>query len=231
MFYVVCEVSNYSEGTKFCWKLAEMFLFVLPLTTYLSRYVQDCIGLRSKPIWRRLYSAVNLHAFACQILFCVLRLTNIGFVQCFSLGPLWSLYACVCRVMLCVLRLTNIGFVQCFSLGSLLSLHAYVSRFVMQISPHKLRDCAVLAPRFPLEFRTRVFLRFACFASQTPGLCSAFPFGPFWVCTLAFVTFCYVYFALQTSGLCSAFLSVPFWVCTLMCLVLLHCALVLLDLA
>ena len=71
-------------------------------------------------------------------------------------------------------------------------------------------------------------LCFACLTSQTPGLCSAcasvpfgilhacvfmfcvqrFSLGPFWVCTLVFVTFCYAYFASQTSGLCSAFLSV-----------------------
>ena len=65
-------------------------------------------------------------------------------------------------VILYVLRLTNIG---CFSLGSLWSLYAYVSRFVMHTSPHKLRVCVMLAPRFPLEFCTRVFLCFACFAS------------------------------------------------------------------
>ena len=67
---------------------------------------------------------------ACVFTFCVLRLANTGFVQCFSLRPLLSLYACVCHVLLCVLCLTNIGFVQCFSLGSLLSLYAYVSRSV-----------------------------------------------------------------------------------------------------
>ena len=58
--YVTWEVSNYSEGTKFCWNLVEMLWFVLPSTTHLSRYVQDCMGLRSKP--RRLYSAVYLSA-------------------------------------------------------------------------------------------------------------------------------------------------------------------------
>ena len=49
----------------------------------------------------------------------------------------------------------------------------------MRTSSHRLRVCAVLAPRFPVEFCTRVFLCFACFASQTPGLCSAFPSAPF----------------------------------------------------
>ena len=58
-------------------------------------------------------------------------LTNIGFEQCLSLGPLLSLYAYLCHIMLCVLRLTNISFVQCFSLGSLLSLHAYIGHVLL----------------------------------------------------------------------------------------------------
>ena len=95
---------------------------------------------------------------ACVFMFCVLRLAYTGFAQFFSPRPLLSLYACVCHIMLCALRLTNIGFVQCFSLGSLVSLYAYVSRFVMRTSPHKHRVCAVLAPRFRLEFCTRVFM-------------------------------------------------------------------------
>ena len=95
--------------------------------------------------------------------------------------------------MLCVLRLTNTGFVQCFSLGSLLSLYANVSRFVMRTSLHKLRVCVVLAPRFPLEFCTRVFLCFACFASRTPGLYSAFPSAPF-----EFVRLCLSRFVMRT---------------------------------
>ena len=41
-----------------------------------------------------------------------ISLTNIGFVQCLSLGPLLGLYAYLCRVMLCVLRLKNISFVR-----------------------------------------------------------------------------------------------------------------------
>ena len=112
----------------------------------------------------------------------------------------------------------------------------------MRISPHKHRVSAVVARRFPLEFCRRGFfmfcvlrlantgfavqcshlgslwnfarvcLCFACFASQTPGMCSAFPSAPF-----EFVRLCLSRFASQTSGLCSAFLSVPFYkVCTLM---------------
>ena len=65
---------------------------------------------------------------------CVLRLSNAGFVQCLSHGPLLSLYAYLCRVMLCVLRLTNISFVQVFSLGSLLSLHAYIGHVLSKQS-------------------------------------------------------------------------------------------------
>ena len=83
----------------------------------------------------------------------------------------------------------------------------------MRTSPHKHRVCAVLAARFPLEFYTRVFFMFCVLCLANIG----FSLGPFWVCTLVFVTFCYAYFASQTSGLCSAFLSVSFSkVCTLM---------------
>ena len=87
----------------------------------------------------------------CLVSLCVLRLTNIGFVQCLHLGSLWnfarvflcfsqtsglcsafpsapcsSFYAYLCHVTLCVLRFTKISFVQCFRLDSLFSLHAYI---------------------------------------------------------------------------------------------------------
>ena len=92
---------------------------------------------------------------------CALRLTNIRFVQCFSLSSLNCEFvrlcvsfryayfasqtsglcnACTsvlfgilhaCVFMFCVLRLTNISFVQCFSLGSLLSLHAYIGHVLL----------------------------------------------------------------------------------------------------
>ena len=75
--------------------------------------------------------------------------------------------------MLCALRLTNIGCVQRLHLGSLVSLY----RFVMRTSPHKHRVCAVLAPRFPLEFCTRVFM-FCVLCLTTSGLCSAFRSAP-----------------------------------------------------
>ena len=124
----------------------------------------------------------------------VLRLTNIGFVQCFSLGPPFE----VCTlmfVMLCYAYFASqtSGLCSAFALGSLLSLYAYVSRFVIRTSPLKLRVCAVLAPRFPLEFCTRVFSCFSCFASQTPGLCSAFPSAPF-----EFVRLCLSRFVMRT---------------------------------
>ena len=89
-------------------------------------------------------------------------------------------------------------------------------------------------------FGLRAVYSFACFASQTQGLCSAFPrpsleFVRFClsrivlrtsphkhrVCAVLLpsvpfefvrvcVAFCYTYFASQTSGLCSACTSVPF---------------------
>ena len=57
--------------------------------------------------------------------------------------------------MFCVFCLTNTGFVQCYSLGS-----------------HKV--CCTLVLYFALFSN----FCFACFASQTSGLCSAIPLAP-----------------------------------------------------
>ena len=105
------------------------------------------------------------------------------------------MFVMLCYVMLCYAHFASqtSGLCSAFALGSLLSLYAYVSRFVIRTSPHKLRVCAVLAPRFPLEFCTRAFSCLACFASQTPGLCSAFPSAPF-----EFIRLCLSRFVMRT---------------------------------
>ena len=72
----------------------------------------------------------------------------------------WPEYALV-RNLFCVFCLTNTGFVQCYSLGS------------RQV-------CCMLV--FILLYS--VVFCFACFASPTSGLCSAFPFGTPQVYTL-----------------------------------------------
>ena len=114
-----------------------------------------------------------------------------------------------------------------------------LSRIVMRTSPHKHRVCAVLFPRSPCEFARlcvsfryayfasqtsglcsactlvpfgifmRVFLWFAYFASLTPGLRSAFPLAPFEFVRLCLSYYVIGHFASQTSGLCSVFPSVP----------------------
>ena len=79
-------------------------------------------------------------------------------------------------------------------------------------------------------FGLRAVYSFACFASQTQGLCSAFPrpsleFVRFAFPSLVmFVMLCYV---MRTSPhkhrVCAVLLpSVPYWVCTRMCRVLLY---------
>ena len=68
--------------------------------------------------------------------------------------------------MFCVFCLTNTGFVQCYSLGS-----------------HKV--CCTLVFNFALFSN----FCFACFASQTSGLCSAFPSAP----VKSFTGFCYAF--------------------------------------
>ena len=114
----------------------------------------------------------------------------------FPRSPLKFVRLCLlCYVMLCYAYFASqtSGLCSAFALGSLLSLYGYVSRFVIRTSPHKLRVCAVLAPRFPLEFCTRAFSCLACFASQTPGLCSALPSAPF-----EFIRLCLSRFVMRT---------------------------------
>ena len=79
-----------------------------------------CAVLFPRPILS-LY-ACFCHVFVMRTLICR---TNIGFVNCFSLGSLLKrLYAYLCHVMLCILRLTTISFVRCISLGSLLQFYS-----------------------------------------------------------------------------------------------------------
>ena len=74
---------------------------------------------------------------------------------------------------------------QCFSFGSRKVSYTLLLRFSQRILPHKLRFCAVLSPRLPqsllnafVEFVLFSNFCFACFASQTSGLCvQCFSFG------------------------------------------------------
>ena len=87
--------------------------------------------------------------------------------------------------MFCVLCLINIGFVRCYSLGSW--------KFFARL-------CLVY---FSVNFC------YAYFASQTSGLCSAFPSLPviFWqACFVLSSKFCYACFASQTT-VCAVFLN------------------------
>ena len=108
---------------SFLWNFARVCFYVLRASPCKHRV---CAVLFPRPL-------LSLYACVCHVLLCIFSLTNIGFVQCFSLGSLLkSLYAYVSHVLLCVFSVTNIGFVQCFSLGSLLkSLYAYVSHVLL----------------------------------------------------------------------------------------------------
>ena len=128
----------------------------------------------------------------------MLCLTNIGFVQCYSLCYCKVSYTLLFRFILvrnlfCVFCLTNTGFVQCYSLGS------------RQV-------CCMLV--FIILLYSVIFC-FACFASSTSGLCSAFLFGSPQVYTLLvfFVLFGLLLLCLlcpTSSGLCSDFSPAPF---------------------
>ena len=131
-------------------------MFMLCYTYFASQTSGLCSAFPSVPFWvcTLMWLAFCYAYFASQ---------TSGLCSACTSVPFGILHACV--FMFCVLRLANTRFVQYFSLGSLLGLYAYVSRFLMRSLPYKLRVCAVLAPRFPLEFCTRVFLCFAWFAS------------------------------------------------------------------
>ena len=77
------------------------YAYALVRTLPHKHRVCECFSL-GLPFLKRLYSNV------CRILLRVISLTNIGFVQCLSLGPLLNLYAYLGHVMLCVLCLSNI---------------------------------------------------------------------------------------------------------------------------
>ena len=151
-------------------------------------------------------------------MFCVLCLTNTGFVQCYSLGSLKV--CCTLKLVLYCALFSNFCF-ACFAsqtsdLGSAfpsaplksVTRFCYAENFVLRVLPKKHRVCAVLLPRLPssffymLEFillYSAIFC-FACFASPTSGLCSAFPlaplkFTPFWFSLFYSVCFCYACFA------------------------------------
>ena len=151
--------------------------------------------MRASPIKRRvcvvlsLDPVFNLYAFACHVLFCVLRVTTNGFVQCFSLSLLWNLYAYVCHY---VIRTSPHKHRVSAVLARRFPLEFCTRGFfyVLRASPRKHQVCrAVLAPRFPLKFCTRVFMFWVLRLANT-GFVQCFSLGPFWVCTLVFVTFC-----------------------------------------
>ena len=102
--------------------------------------------------------------------------------------------------MLC---LTNTGFVQCNSLGS-----------------HKV--CCTTVFNFALF---SIFL-FACFASQTPGLCSAFPSAPV-VCWTLLLLAIYVLRVLpHKHRVCAVlFPRLPWFVARFCCYLLMFCVL------
>ena len=144
--------------------------------------------LRASPRKHRVCRAVLAPPFPLEFctrvfMFCVLRLANTGYVQCFSLGPFW-----VCTLVFVTFCLTNIGFVQCFSVGSLLIkfVRLCFSRFVMRIFPHKHRVCAVPFPRPPVRF---VRLSLSCYVKNI-SFVQCFSLGSLKVYTVILVMFC-----------------------------------------
>ena len=145
------------------WNFARVCFYVLRAS---PRKHRVCSALFPRPL-------LIFYARVCHVLLCVLCLTNIGFVQCFSLGSLSkSLYAYLSRVLLlCVFSLANMGFVQCLSLGPPVKfVRLSLSCYAMRISPHKHQFRAVLFSRLPFKFPR---LYWSCFV-KTVKFVSAF---------------------------------------------------------
>ena len=143
----------------------------------------------------------------CSVLLCVLRLTNNGFVQCFSLR-LPSPFAHVCllcwcassrKQRVCVVLFPSAPFPVCTCLFVVLVC------FVSQTTGL----CSAFS--FGSLPRLHTFVMSMCFASQTPGLCCAVFLGPFGICSL------YALFVLY-SEICVAYSPCKLRVCV----VLLH---------
>ena len=107
------------------WNFARLFFYVLRAS---PRKHRVCVVLFPRPLFS-LYACVchffvirtlppiigfvhycfslgsllkSLYAYLCHVMLCVLRLTNISFVQCISLGSLLVYTLCICHVLLCV---------------------------------------------------------------------------------------------------------------------------------
>ena len=146
----------------------------------------------------------------------MLCLTNIGFVQCCSLGSRKVCCTLVFNFVLfsnfcfCVLCLTNIGFVQCFSFGSRKVSYTLLLRFILVrtlscvfcLTNTGFVQCYSLGPR---KVYCMLVLNFALFSNFLLLLqCS--PFGSRSLLHAFVVSnLCFVLFASPTSGLCSAF--------------------------
>ena len=74
----------------------------------------------------------------------------------------------------------------------------------MRTSPRKQRVCVVLSLSIDSYFVRFCFAVFNAYAaSQTTGLCSAFPFAPIWFAFILNMLCTDAFFASQTSGLFS----------------------------
>ena len=144
-----------------------------------------CGAIPSAPIKFFCTLVFNFALFS-NFLFCILCLTNIGFVPCFSFGSRKVSYTLSLR---------------------------FSQNFVLRVLPHKNRVCAVLLPRLPSSLHPFAFLSlFVCLlffffsllllcvlCPTSSGVCSDFSPAP-----LEFARFT---FALYYSvlSLCSAF--------------------------
>ena len=104
-----------------------------------------------------------------------------------------------------------------FALADLLGSHPLLHTFYLSYqcaSPCKLQICVVPLSSAPFPLALVLFVMSVCFASQTPGLCSASLFGSLSPCTRFISVLCGCA-SLRKHRVCVVlFYSAPFPVCT-----------------
>ena len=136
-----------------------------------------------------------LHMFI-LLCWCAFASQTMGLFSAFPSAP-FPVCTCLFVMLMCFASQTT-GLCSAFLFGSLPRLHMFILLCWCAL-PRKQWVCLVLSLRLPSPFCTCLFVMLVCFASQTTGLCSAFPF-----CSLPHLhTFiCYVgVLCLTTTGL------------------------------
>ena len=132
-----------------------------------------------------------------------------GLCSAFPLSPFEFVRFCLSRIVLRSSSRKHRVCAMLFPRSPLKFVRLCLSYYVMRTSPHKHRVYAVFFPWFPFKFvRLCVSFRYAYFASQTSGLCSACTSVPFRILHACVFMFCVL--RLANTGFVQCFPSALF---------------------